>query len=710
MLRDGREAQPETGARTTPDFLQGGGEMGALMRARDWRATALGAPEAWPQPLRTAVRLILNTGHPMYIWWGADLLCFYNDAYRASIGPERHPGSLGLPGGKVWEEIWDIIGPQIAQVMSGDGATWHRDHLVPITRHGRREEVYWTYSYSPIDDDTAPHGVGGVLVVCSETTDQVQARRDLERAKETLERRVAEALAERKLLADLVEKTDTFIQALDGDYRFLAVNQACADEYERIYGFRPKVGDRLTDRLAGHPELLDAVRAAWDRAFAGETFTLTAEFGDPAIERRWYEIKFSPLLGPEGTRIGAYQFSDDVTERMRAQARLAHAEEQLRHRQKMQAVGQLTGGVAHEFNNLLQIMLGNLDMLRRRLEEGASVTAEDARRMLSTAIRGAERAATLTRRLLAFGRRQPLQPRPLDVNKMIASTTELLRRTLGEAIVLKTRLEPGLWPVSADAHELEGALLNLAVNARDAMPGGGTLAFAAANVHLDAAAAHDDVAEGDYVVIAVSDTGTGMSKDVAARAFDPFFTTKEVGKGSGLGLSQVYGFITQSGGHVRIESREGEGTTIMLSLPRIATAAAPADAASAPRRLERAATKEGVLLVEDDEDVRASTAAMLRELGYDVHEAAAGAGALRLLREQPDVRLLLTDVGLPGGMDGRLLAAAACRQRPGLRVLFTTGYAEAMVEGGAIDPRLEFMTKPFSYATLAAKVRSVLDR
>jgi CheY-like chemotaxis protein len=361
---------------------------------------------------------------------------------------------------------------------------------------------------------------------------------------------------------------------------------------------------------------------------------------------------------------------------------------------------------------LLQIMLGNLDMLRRRLEDGASMTDADTRRMLGAGIRGAERAATLTRRLLAFGRRQPLQPRPLDVNKMIASTIELLRRTLSEAIVLKTRLGQGLWSVSADAHELEGALLNLAVNARDAMPGGGTLTFATANAHLDAAyaAAHDDVTAGDYVVIAVSDTGTGMSKDVAARAFDPFFTTKEVGKGSGLGLSQVYGFITQSGGHVRIASREGEGATLMLHLPRTATAAIPADAASATRQLERAATKEVVLLVEDDEDVRASTAAMLRELGYGVHEAAAGAGALRLLRERPDVRLLLTDVGLPGGMDGRQLAEAARGQRPGLKVLFTTGYAQAMVDNGAADPRLELITKPFNYATLAAKVRSALDR
>jgi len=387
------------------------------------------------------------------------------------------------------------------------------------------------------------------------------------------------------------------------------------------------------------------------------------------------------------------------------------AEEALRQAQKMEAIGRLTGGVAHDFKNLLQVILGNLDALRRQLGDG-TIQKDDIRRFSDAAVRGAERAATLTQRLLAFSRRQPLQPQPLEVNKLVTGMSDLLRRTLGESITTETVLAGGLWRISADANQLESALLNLAVNARDAMRRGGKLTIETANTHLDEAyaAAHDEVKAGQYVMVAVTDTGIGMTKEVLAKAFDPFFTTKDIGQGTGLGLSQVYGFVKQSGGHVKIYSESGEGTTVRLYLPRLPAGADDVADAAPAQRIRAGLLSEVILVVEDDEDVRVNTVEMLRELGYGVLEAADGRAALRLLESNPDVRLLFTDVGLPGGLNGRQLADAALQRHPGLKLLFTTGYARnAIVHHGRLDPGLELLVKPFTYAALAAKIRSVLE-
>lgn len=383
------------------------------------------------------------------------------------------------------------------------------------------------------------------------------------------------------------------------------------------------------------------------------------------------------------------------------------AEEALRQAQKMEAVGQLTGGVAHDFNNLLQVITGNLDTLLRRMNNGDG----DLRRLVGAAMRGAERAATLTQRLLAFSRRQPLAPNPIDVNKLVAGMSDLLRRTLGETVRVETVLAGGVWRASADANQLENALLNLAVNARDAMPDGGRLTIETGNAYLDEgyAANHEEVQPGQYVTLAVTDTGTGMSKDTLRRVFEPFFTTKEVGRGSGLGLSQVYGFMRQSDGHVTIYSEPGEGTTVRLYLPRNISPEAQENAGEA-RSVIGAENEEVVLIVEDDEDVRVNTVAMVRELGYAVLEAADGKAALRVLENEQTVRLLFTDIGLPGGLNGRQLADEARRKRPGLVVLFTTGYARnAIVHHGRLDPGVEVIGKPFTYAALGAKIRKILD-
>ncbi len=388
------------------------------------------------------------------------------------------------------------------------------------------------------------------------------------------------------------------------------------------------------------------------------------------------------------------------------------AEEAFRQAQKMETIGQLTGGVAHDFNNLLQVIVGNLYVLQRRLAGGAMPPPEDLKRLTDGALRGAERAAALTQRLLAFSRRQPLDPKPLEVNRLVSRMSELLRRTLGETISIETVLAGGLWRISADANELENALLNLAVNARDAMPEGGRLTIETANSYIDEAYAsmHEEVAPGQYVMIAFSDTGVGMTQEVIGKAFEPFFTTKEVGQGTGLGLSQVYGFVKQSGGHVKIYSEPNAGTTVKIYMPRLLEDGASGASEPSRDRLSLGTQSEVILVVEDDEDVRANTVMMLRELGYGVLEAGDGAGALGLLETATRVDLLFTDVGLPGGLNGRQLAERARERRPELKVLFATGYARnAIVHQGRLDPGVELITKPFTISQLATKVRQMLD-
>jgi CheY-like chemotaxis protein len=376
----------------------------------------------------------------------------------------------------------------------------------------------------------------------------------------------------------------------------------------------------------------------------------------------------------------------------------------------MESVGQLTGGVAHDFNNLLTVIIGNLDALQRHLREPAP-DMERLKRSAENAMRGARRGESLTQRLLAFSRQQALEPRPVDIGRLIAGMSDLLRRTLGEQIAIETALTGGLWQVEVDPNQLEVAILNLAINARDAMPNGGRLTLETANVFLDHAyaAGQSEVVPGQYVQLAISDSGVGMTPEVQARAFDPFFTTKDVGQGTGLGLSQVYGFVKQSRGHVKIYSEPGEGTTIKIYLPRLHTEQ-PVESPKEMPTAVRGQANETILVVEDDEDVRASTTEMLRDLGYTILEAENARSGLQLLDGHPEIRLLFTDVGLPGGMNGRQLADEARRRRRSLKVLFASGYARnAIVHDGRLDPGVELITKPFTQAVLAARVRDILD-
>jgi PAS domain S-box-containing protein len=486
----------------------------------------------------------------------------------------------------------------------------------------------------------------------------------------------------------------------------------------------------------------DQIRVAdiVDRVFAAGARELNAEFrivraGDGAL--RWIEARNLVLYDGERHPLRVVGVMLDVTDHKRAIVQLRaftetleegvrertreleaeyaarqKAEESLRQAQKMEAVGQLTGGIAHDFNNLLTVVLGGLEAIERQVPNLPVVPAT-ARilRAKDMALQGVQRAITLTGRLLAFSRQQPLEPRPLDANRLVSEICELLRRTLGEAVALETVLAGGLWQCYADGNQLENALVNLAVNARDAMPDGGKMTIETANCYLDeayVATLAEPVACGQYVLIAVADTGTGMDRATTEKAFEPFFTTKDLGRGTGLGLSQVYGFVRQSAGHVKIYSEPGEGTIVKIYLPRYFGATEDATGKAAPD-VPRAIGEETILVVEDDDDLRSYATDILRELGYRVIEAANGTEALALLDRERDLDLLLTDVVMPG-INGRELADAAVRRRPTLKVLFTTGYTRnAIVHHGRLDPGIHLIGKPFSFQELAAKVRARLD-
>jgi signal transduction histidine kinase len=381
-------------------------------------------------------------------------------------------------------------------------------------------------------------------------------------------------------------------------------------------------------------------------------------------------------------------------------------ETQLRQMQKMKAIGDLTGGVAHDFNNMLGVIAGSLDLIKRRVKKGDF----GIERFLEAANQATQRAASLTHRLLAFARQQPLKPQVVDGNKMIVQMSDLLRSTLGEHISIETVVAAGLWTTNADLHQLENAILNIAINARDAMPEGGRLTIETGNAYLDEdyRRQHTEIEPGQFVMIAITDTGAGMPSDVIARAFDPFFTTKPVGVGTGLGLSQVYGFVKQSRGHIKIYSEPGAGTTVKIYLPRSIGNAKPVAGTSATP-LKAGNPGDVILLVEDDPLMRQLATEALQDLGYTVLDSENAAKALAILDNRPDVRLLFTDVVMPE-TNGKKLAEEAIRRRPDLKVLFTTGYTpNAVVHGGVLDPGVQLLGKPFTLDQLATKIRIALD-
>lgn len=570
--------------------------------------------------------------------------------------------------------------------------------IVPLIKAGRLTAILYLHEAQVrhwSDDEAAI-----ALDVAERTWAAVERARAEDAVRElnaTLERRVDEALAERRLFAGIVAATNSPIQMIDADYRFLAINAAGQADYERVFGVRPHVGQSLLEMLAHVPEQRDAARGVWDRALRGETFDLRAWWGDGTGDRRAYEMHFQPVRDAAGTVTAAYLIGRDVTDLLREQERLAQAEEQLRHAQKMDAMGQLTGGVAHDFNNLLTPIVGSLDLLARK-----GLGGEREQRLIAGAAQSAERAKLLVQRLLAFARRQPLQPSAVDLGELVHGMADLIGSTAGPQIKVAVEVGPELPPAHADPNQLEMALLNLAVNARDAMPDGGTLRITA-----DAATGDQPRPEGlgdaNYLRLSVADTGVGMDEATLGRAVEPFFSTKGVGKGTGLGLSMAHGLASQLGGALTIRSRVGVGTHVELWLP---VSDASAVAATAGQRIFMSGrTAQGMALLVDDEALaRMTSAAILSDLGYDVVEAASAEAALTLVEQGLAPDLLVTDHLMPG-KSGTELARALLAEHPRLQVLIVSGYAEL----DDIAPDLPRLTKPFRSDELAAALSGVAE-
>ncbi len=871
-------------------FLAGGGEMGALMRTHDWSGSPIGPPEQWPDALKMAVSICLNSRFPMLLGWGPEFVMLYNDAYRPILGTTKHPASLGSRGRDIMPEIWTIIGPQLASIWRGE-ATWSHDLLLPLNRNNYIEEAYFTYSYSPIKH--ADGRIGGVFTAVTETTDRVLSERRLRILRElascTAEVRGVESACqdaihvlgaynpdipfallylldeagdrlraidstglpydayaaevalqgddpwsvsrvvrtgEPVLLHDLsasfgvlpggtapeptsralvlpvarlgtAASTGALVlginprRALDDDYRgffeLVAGHFATAISNARAYS---KSIDalrlseaRFRDFADSAPVMIwvsdaNAVCSWFNRAWLAFTGrTLEQELGQgwtdnvhPEDWERWqktYRSAFEqrepfrmgcrlrrhdgewrhldntgvPHYAEDGAFIGYIGSCTDVTDVRRWEAALRRSREEalrlnetleqrveertkdlaaanrqllaeieerekvaseLRQMQRLDAIGQLTSGVAHDFNNLLTVILGNVSYLEKTWAQ-----SDDAKllRRLSHTRQAAERGAKLIAQLLAFSRRQRLEPRTVNLNDTVGKMRDLLQSTMGGSFEIETILTPGVWPALVDPTQIELVVLNLAINARDAMQLGGRLTVATANASLgEPLRSEEPQKPGDYVMLTVSDTGSGMTEEVLAKAFEPFFTTKRVGKGSGLGLSQVLGFAKQSEGGVQIETKLGEGTTVRVYFPRSTPSSDDRRplSAEALAALPRSAV---VLIVDDDEHVRHVTATMLEAIGHTAIEAGSGGAALEILAGKQKIDVALIDFAMPG-MSGVDLAREARLRLPALPIVFITGYADSTVLASIRHEHI--LRKPFLEHDLDLKIRAAL--
>ncbi|RZM35737.1 MAG: response regulator [Sphingomonas sp.] len=679
-------------------FLAGGGAATRLILARDWSDHPLGQPADWPDILKSNLSLILNSPESMILAWGKDTLSFFfNETYIPLLGP-RVAWAMGSPFHEVWADGWEQAKPIIDDAFAGRSQRFNDLPWKLDTDRGAAD-TWFSFSYSRILEGDGD--IAGLFILTNETTDRVlsdaallRAQADLLDLNATLEQQVAERTADRNRLWQLSSDI-MLIAGFDGTIE--AVNPA----WTRVLGWSGTelIGRPLFDFI--HPDDLDNTIAGARGISEGE---VVARFANRYRHKdgSYRDIEWN--AGPGDGKIIAV--GRDATE-VKVQARaLEAAEGQLRQAQKMEAVGQLTGGIAHDFNNLLTGVMGNLELLELRIARGR---VDDVERFITAAQHAGRRAASLTQRLLAFSRRQTLDPRPTDINRLIAGMEDLVRRTVGPATRINVVGPPDLWTTMIDPTQFENALLNLCINARDAMPNGGALTIDTANVWLDAAnALEHDLPPGAYVRVSVTDTGTGMSAETIDHAFEPFFTTKPIGQGTGLGLSMIYGFARQSGGQVRILSELGKGSTISVYLPQHEGPAVPQD--DAPTGTTVANASGGtILLVDDEASIRHLIDEILDEVGYTVIGAADGAAGVKVLQSGARIDLLITDVGLPNGMNGRQVADIARLLRPDLKVLFITGYAEHAALGDKhLEPGMELLTKPFSLHQLMTKVADMM--
>jgi len=683
-----------------PRFPAGDSEAGRALAGVDWSKTTLGPMEQWPAALKIHLNLILNSPESMYLLWGADLLFFHNDAYAPILGP-RLDQAMGARVEELWSDVWSQVQPFAENALRGIPYECE-DLPLTMARYGEIEHTWWSFTFSPMIDEN--NQVVGLFCVTNETTCRVLDQRALRASEQKrldliadLERKVIELAHERGLTWQV---SPDLLSVMTSDGHFETTNPA----WRLTLGWSDDELSGLTFTDLLHPDDVARSQAALNALSSNHPMlNLETRCRHKEGSYRW----LSWVAVPESGKL--YCSARDITtEKQQAEA-LRTAEEALRQSHKMDAVGQLTGGLAHDFNNLLMGVSGNIELLKNRVAKGRT---EGLERYIDAALEGSRRAAALTHRLLAFSRRQTLDPKLTDINHLVNGMAELIRRTVGPSIAMDVIATRDLWSTLVDPHQLENALLNLCLNARDAMPDGGQLLIETSNTHLDETEAQGlQLPAGHYVALCVSDNGSGMSDEVLKRAFDPFFTTKPIGMGTGLGLSMIYGFARQSGGGVLIHSTPGRGTRVCIYVPAYNESAAIANDSPAHRAVpDHTAGGETVLVVDDEPAVRALVAEVLTDQGYCVLEADNGAAALEILQTRQTIDLLVSDVGLPGGMNGRQLADAARLKRPGLKVLFVTGYAEnAALGNGQLEPGMHVLTKPFSIPALSERVKGLLE-
>lgn len=705
----------------------------ALAERMNTKPNPLGDLARWPQSLRTCTQLILDSPMPMLLLWGKQLIQLYNDSFAVLAG-DKHPEALGLPVQISWPQYKDFSQPIIEAVLAGEHRSFIDQYfLIPDRQHPT--ELWLDLTFSPVRDEQGH--VAGILVVALKTSKRRRAAVKLRQR----------TLASRKAQHDTQERLQLALTATNGvgtwDWNIDQDLFVTDSRFAQMHGIAPQMSGQLPisayiygvhpdDRLALAQSIKDCI--THNGEYAEEYRLLDAD-----ANVRWIFARGRCFKGEQGRAQRFMGAALDITERKKTEQALRdlndtleervaqrtqalaeanqqlqlemlereRAEEALRHAQKMEAVGQLTGGIAHDFNNMLTGIIASLDLMKRYIAAGRSA---EVGRFTEAAVSSAQRAAALTHRLLAFSRRQSLDRKPLDPNTLVASLQDLFSRTTGSHIAVQVELGENIWAVNTDAGQLESALLNLIINARDAMPEGGKLLIKTANSYLDGTDINtlEPVKAGDYVMLEVSDNGSGMTPQILAKAFDPFFTTKPIGQGTGLGLSMIYGFAQQSGGHLSISSESGTGTRVRVYLPRHYNLEAqphpPLNSPDAPCAI----AGECVLLVEDDPAVRMLVLNVLDELGYTAHQAPDAKAALPLLESSLRIDLLVTDVGLPG-MNGRQLAEIARQHRPGLSVLFMTGYAQSAAERkGFLDEGMDMIGKPFTIETLATMIRGMI--